>query len=124
MDIESSNDTSLAAVFKALGDPTRLRIFQVIRCCASDVAIEEDGSCRPAGSMSVGEVCCRVDQAGSTISHHLKELRHSGLILTEKRGRWIFCSVNPEALEAIREFVDGKEAKCQGVAVQGRAACC
>lgn len=124
MDIESSNDNRLAAMFKALGDPTRLRVFQVIRCCASDVAIDDEGACRPAGSLSVGEVCCRVDQAGSTISHHLKELRHAGLIVTEKRGRWIFCSVNPDALEAIREFLDGKDEGCQEAAVRLKTVCC
>lgn len=124
MDIEVSKEARRAAIFKALGDPTRLRIFEVIRCCASDVAIDEAGDCRPAGSLSVGEVCCRIDQAGSTISHHLKELRLAGLILMEKRGRWIYCSVNPEAMETIREFVDGKETECQRAVVPGRAACC
>jgi ArsR family transcriptional regulator len=104
-----SNKEALAAVFKALSDPTRLEIFECLVCC-NDVEIDEAGDCRPAGSLSVGEVCCRFDQTLSTISRHLKELRLAGLARTEKRGRWLYCSVNPEALALIREFVDRSRA--------------
>jgi ArsR family transcriptional regulator, arsenate/arsenite/antimonite-responsive transcriptional repressor len=106
MIIEMSNEEALAAVFKALGDPTRLRIFEFLRCCNQEVEIDAAGQCRPAGALSVGEVCCRLDQSMSTVSHHLKELRLAGLIRTEKRGRWIFCSVNPRALELVGEFLN------------------
>jgi ArsR family transcriptional regulator, arsenate/arsenite/antimonite-responsive transcriptional repressor len=104
MIVEISKEEALAAIFKALGDPTRLRIFEFLRCCSPEIEIDEAGECRLAGALSVGEVCCRFDQSMSTISHHLKELRLAGLIRTEKRGRWIYCSVNPAALELIREF--------------------
>ena len=106
MIVEMTNQEALAAIFKALGDPTRLQIFEFLRCCDREVEIDEAGDCRPAGSLSVGEVCCRLDQAMSTVSHHLKELRLAGLIRTEKRGRWIYCSVNPASLELVREFLD------------------
>ena len=56
MIIEISEEEALAAIFKALGDPTRLRIFQVLRCCNREVLIDEGGDCRPAGSLYVGEV--------------------------------------------------------------------
>jgi ArsR family transcriptional regulator len=97
---------AVAALFKALGDPTRLRIFEMLRCCGEGVAIDEAGQCRPANALSVGEVCCQLGQSMSTVSFHLKELRLAGLIRTEKRGRWIYCSVNPEALTAIRAFLE------------------
>jgi ArsR family transcriptional regulator len=112
MDIETSND-SLAAIFKALGDPTRLRIFQTLRCCDRTVEVDETGQCRPAGSLSVGEVCCQLGGSMSTISHHLKELRLAGLIRMEKRGRWIYCSVNPASLELIRRFLDTHDSCCE-----------
>jgi ArsR family transcriptional regulator len=105
MNVEISSHEALAAIFKALGDPTRLRIFECLRYC-SEVEIDEAGECRPGGALSVGEVCCRLDQAMSTVSFHLKELRQAGLIRTEKRGRSIYCSVNPAGLELIREFLD------------------
>jgi DNA-binding transcriptional ArsR family regulator len=106
MIMEMTKDKALAAAFKALGDPTRLRILQSLRCCDRGVEIDEAGQCRPAGALSVGEVCCRLDQPMSTISFHLKELRLAGLVRTEKRGRSIYCSVNPAGLELIREFLD------------------
>jgi ArsR family transcriptional regulator, arsenate/arsenite/antimonite-responsive transcriptional repressor len=112
MTIEPTAVESLAGIFKALGDPTRLRIFEFLRCCSRDVEIDEAGQCRPANAMSVGEVCCRLDQSMSTVSHHLKELRIAGLIRTEKRGRWIYCSVNQQALDRIRQFLDQPPASC------------
>src|SRR5262245_40124793 len=99
-------DETLALMFKALGDPTRLRIFEFLRCCPADVEIDEAGRCRPTASLSVGEVCCRFEQSMSTISRHLKELRLAGLIRTEKRGRSIYCSINPEALARFQTFLD------------------
>ena len=108
MIVEISKHDALAAIFKALGDPTRLRMFELLRCCDREVAIDDAGQCCPAGALSVGEVCCRFDQRMSTVSFHLKELRLAGLIQTEKRGRYIFCRVNPAALALIREFLDGQ----------------
>jgi ArsR family transcriptional regulator len=105
---EMTKSEALAAIFKALGDPTRLRIFECLRCCNQEVEIDEAGQRRPSGSLSVGEVCCRFDQSLSTISQHLKELRLAGLIRTEKRARWVYCSVNPAGLALIREFLDGR----------------
>src|SRR5262245_50960577 len=100
-----SNREALTAIFKALSDPTRLQIFECLACC-NDVEIDEAGDCRPAGSLSVGEVCCRFDQTLPTISRHLRELRLAGLVRTEKRGRRLYCSVDRGTLELVREFLD------------------
>jgi ArsR family transcriptional regulator len=108
MIIEISKPDALAAIFRALSDPTRLRIFELLRCCDREVAIDDSGQCCPAGGLSVGEVCCRFGQKMSTLSFHLKELRLAGLIQTEKRGRFIYCRVNPAALALMREFLDGQ----------------
>jgi ArsR family transcriptional regulator len=129
--IEISKE-ALALVFKALGDPTRLGIFQTLRCCASlcsaGVEVDEEGQVRPAGALSVGEVCCRIGGSPSTISHHLKELRLAGLIRMEKQGRWIYCSINPDALAQIRGFVDPNQEEetsvCREVAASEVIACC
>jgi ArsR family transcriptional regulator, arsenate/arsenite/antimonite-responsive transcriptional repressor len=108
MIVEMTKEEALAAVFKALGDPTRLRIFEFLRRCNRELEIDEAGQCRPAGALSVGEVCCRLDQSMSTVSHHLRELRLAGLIRTEKRGRWIYCSINAAGLALIAEFLEGR----------------
>ena len=109
----------LAATFRALADPTRLRIFETLRACDREVALDESGECRPAGSLAVGEVCCRLNQSPSTVSHHLKELRLAGLIRMEKRGRWIYCSVDPASLDRIRAFLDTAPETCCEPAVAG-----
>ena len=101
-------DFDPATMFRALGDPTRLRLFQFLRCCPCEVAIEEDGRVRPVSGPTVGEVCCRVTGAqkiSSTVSHHLRELRLAGLITMEKRGRHIVCAANPKAVEALAKFL-------------------
>ena len=94
--------TELAAIFKALSDPNRLAILQMLRDeCGGECRLEAD-----AGGKTVSEIagCCEVGL--STVSHHLKELRQAGLIDCERRGQWILCSPNPKALAAVREFLE------------------
>lgn len=104
--MEISNLETVALMFKALGDPTRLRIFQILSACAPAVEVHESGECQPAGGhLTVGEVCCQLGGSASTISHHLRELRLAGLIRTEKRGRSILCTLRPEAVHLLAEFI-------------------
>src|SRR5260370_1003474 len=80
MDDFEASERAIAAKFKALGDPTRLRIFEFLRGCCRPVALDETGGVSPVNGPTVGEVCCRItgaDRATSTISFHLKELRQS-----------------------------------------------
>jgi ArsR family transcriptional regulator, arsenate/arsenite/antimonite-responsive transcriptional repressor len=76
----------LAQVFRALGDPVRLRLVSLI------------------GAHQGGEVCvCDLTTAFAltqpTISHHLKVLREAGIIDCERRGTWVYYWVVPAALE-------------------------
>ena len=89
----------LADVFKALGDPNRLAIFELIRRrCGPNCVPTED----PATTVS--RLADEFELALSTVSHHLKELRRADLIRCEKRGQQVFCSVNQEALAAMERF--------------------
>jgi ArsR family transcriptional regulator len=95
-------------MFKALGDPTRLHIFEFLRSCCGPVAIEESGAVRPVVGPTVGEVCCHVtgaEQINSTISHHLKELRLAGLITVERRGKNMVCGVNDATIRALAAYL-------------------
>ncbi len=82
LDAEEAN--RLAGVFAVLADPVRLRLFSLI-------------ASRPGGSCA----CDLVEPLGRsqpTVSHHLKALHQAGLVARERRGRWIWYSVRPEAL--------------------------
>src|SRR5262245_49958694 len=91
---------NFASKFKALGDPTRLRIFEFLRICCCPVAVDESGGVSRVDGPTVGEICCHItgiERATSTISFHLKELRNAGLISMERQGKHILCGVNQGA---------------------------
>jgi ArsR family transcriptional regulator, arsenate/arsenite/antimonite-responsive transcriptional repressor len=74
-----------APMFKALGDPVRLRLLSMI------------------ASAGGGEVCvCDLTGSfaltGPTISHHLKVLREAGLVDSDRRGTWVYYRLVPAAL--------------------------
>jgi ArsR family transcriptional regulator, arsenate/arsenite/antimonite-responsive transcriptional repressor len=111
MNKQPNERLDVAAMFKALGDPTRLHIFEFLRSCCCPVAVEENGAVRPVTEPTVGEVCCHVtgaEQINSKISHHLKELRLAGLITVERRGKNMICGVNREAVAALAAYL-GRE---------------
>lgn len=95
-------------MFKALGDPTRLRIFEFLRCCDVPVALENSGEVRSVDEPTVGDVCCHVtgvEKITSTISFHLKELRSANLIQMEKRGKCMICSINQPAVDELTAYL-------------------
>ncbi|MBB4911222.1 ArsR/SmtB family transcription factor [Actinophytocola algeriensis] len=78
----------LAPVFKALGDPVRLRLLSMI-------------ASRSGGEVCVCELTPAFDLSQPTISHHLKLLRQAGLIDCERRGTWVYYWVLPEATDKL-----------------------
>lgn len=115
-----TNSADKSVMFKALGDPTRLRIFEFLCACCCPVAVEDTGDVRPVLGPTVGEVCCQVtgaDKITSSVSFHLKELRLAGLITVERRGKNMICGINREAVAALASFLgtvvpDTKNADC------------
>lgn len=85
---------------KALGDPTRLRILDLLkargRSCCALIARDERGLCAHDIEESVG-----LSQAA--ISHHMGLLRRAGLVAAQKRGRWMFYSRNESTLAVLAE---------------------
>ena len=94
--------TDLVPVFKALGDPTRLKILDLLRSrgksCCELIAREERGLCACDIEKAIG-----LSQAA--ISHHMDLLRRAGLVEAEKRGRWMFYRRNEAALAGLAEAV-------------------
>ncbi|MES5820487.1 metalloregulator ArsR/SmtB family transcription factor [Streptomyces sp. RG80] len=76
-----------ATMFKALGDPVRLRLFSLVA--------SHDG----------GEACvCDISDVGvsqPTVSHHLKKLKEAGLLSSERRGTWVYYRVEPSVVAAL-----------------------
>jgi len=88
----------IAKLFKALGDPTRLAIFQLVRECGRDGCTEDEAA------DSLSGIAERFDLSLSTVSHHVKELRTSGLITCEKQGQRLYCRVAPGVLQELERF--------------------
>jgi ArsR family transcriptional regulator len=108
--LDEERAAELARVFKALGDPVRLRLLSMI---ASRGEVGEDGEDGTGGrgeGGGRGEVCvCELtpafDLSQPTISHHLKLLRQAGLIDCERRGTWVYYWVLPSALDRLAVFL-------------------
>ncbi|MEV6394101.1 metalloregulator ArsR/SmtB family transcription factor [Streptomyces sp. NPDC051907] len=88
----TSGEAERAAVmFKALGDPVRLRLFSLIA--------SHDG----------GEACvCDISDVGvsqPTVSHHLKKLKDAGLLTSERRGTWVYYRVEPAVMAAMGQML-------------------
>lgn len=78
----------VATVFKALGDETRLSIVKMLvgkELCVCDI-IDAFSMSQPA------------------ISHHLKILKHAGIVNDSRDGKWIYYSLNPQSFEKIEAF--------------------
>ncbi|MER0447161.1 metalloregulator ArsR/SmtB family transcription factor [Streptomyces sp. Edi4] len=80
-----------AKMFKALGDPVRLRLFSAV------------------ASHEGGEACvCDISDVGvsqPTVSHHLKRLKDAGLLSSERRGTWVYYRVEPAVLAAMGQLL-------------------
>ena len=114
--MENLETSEIATIFKALGDPTRLRIFEFLRGCCNAVAIEENGDVRPVVGMTVGEVCCSIsgeEKITSTLSHHIKELRLAGLINMERQGKNILCCINQKALNQLAHYFQSENSEAE-----------
>lgn len=81
---------TLAAWFKVLGDPARLRLLSLI------AAREETCACDLVEPLGVSQ---------PTVSHHLKVLYEAGLVDREKRGRWVYYSAKPESLSVLSKVL-------------------
>src|SRR5881398_1196816 len=81
----------MATIAKALGDPVRLQLVDVLR--------------KHAGKVCVCELVPLFDLSQPTVSHHLKVLREAGIVGSERRGLWAYYYVNPDSLEELSAWL-------------------
>ncbi len=86
--LDAGQAATLAPMFKALGDPIRLRLLSMITSAKT-------------GEICVCDLTPTFDVSGPTISHHLKVLREAGLIEGDRRGTWVWYRPRPEAMRAL-----------------------
>lgn len=83
--VDRERAAALASVAKALGDPIRLQLIDVLR--------------KHAGEVCVYELLPLFDVTQPTLSHHLKKLRDAGIVGCERRGLWAYYYVMPGVLD-------------------------
>src|SRR5919204_4115763 len=90
-DVQRREAERMAQVAKALGDPARLQLVDVLR--------------KHAGEVCVCELEPLFDIKQSTLSGHLRKLREAGIVGVERRGLWAYYYVVPEALEELSKWL-------------------
>jgi ArsR family transcriptional regulator, arsenate/arsenite/antimonite-responsive transcriptional repressor len=89
--LDSAQAADIAPMFKALGDPVRLRLMSLI-ASSPEVCV-----CDLTGAFDV---------SGPTISHHLRVLREAGLVDCERRGTWVYYWVRREAFRQLGALLE------------------
>lgn len=84
--------TELAAAFKVLADPARLRLLSLVASAE-------------AGEACACDLVAPLGRSQPTVSHHLSVLVDAGLLEREKRGRWAWYRVVPDRLDALRQVL-------------------
>jgi len=88
----------LARMFRALGNPHRLRLFMnLLEESKLDLAKGRIHDC------FLGKLLAGIDLGAATVSHHVKELSDAGLIQTQREGKQLICSVDPKGLAHLRD---------------------
>src|SRR6202142_3469157 len=90
-DVQREEALRMAAVAKALGDPIRLQLVDVLR--------------KHAGKVCVCELVPLFEISQGTVSHHLKVLRDAGIVDSERQGLWAYYYVLPDALKELSAWL-------------------
>ncbi len=89
---------TVASVFKALSDPARLKI--VLHLASDAVGCCGDGIC----GCDLEEV---TGLSQSTVSHHMKSLLSAGLVQAQKRGKWMYYSLDIRVFRMVQGYLEG-----------------
>ena len=91
--LDTADATELASGFSALADPVRLRVLSIF-------------AASPDGEVCVCEFVEPPAKSQPTVSHHLKVLSEAGLVQGDRRGKWVWYSLNRARLAQLRAAID------------------
>ena len=92
--VSDETATTLARMFKALGDPTRVKLVSMIAAA-------------PEGEACVCDLIEPVGLSQPTVSHHMRLLVEAGLVTREQRGKWAYYRVVPDVLRSLSAALSG-----------------
>ena len=87
--LDAADAVELAHGFHALADPVRLRVLSILAAA-------------PTGEVCVCEFVGPLGKSQPTVSHHLKVLSEAGLVVGERRGKWVWYSLDRSRLDQMR----------------------
>ncbi|HUH06793.1 MAG TPA: metalloregulator ArsR/SmtB family transcription factor [Egibacteraceae bacterium] len=91
--LDAGDAERLAAGFKVIADPARLRVLSLL-------------AARPDGEACNCDLTGPLGLSQPTVSHHLKVLHDAGLVARERRGNWVYYRVAPERLAILRDALE------------------
>lgn len=91
-EVDAAEAGRIAVLAKALGDPVRVQLVDVLR--------------RHAGRVCVCELVALFDISQPSVSRHLRVLREAGIVASEKQGLWVYYHVLPAALEELGGWLE------------------
>ena len=91
--LDTTDAAELAGGFTALADPVRLRVLSILAAA-------------PEGEVCVCDFVEPLAKSQPTVSHHLKVLSDAGLVQGDRRGKWVWYSLNRDRLAELRAAID------------------
>jgi ArsR family transcriptional regulator, arsenate/arsenite/antimonite-responsive transcriptional repressor len=91
--LDTVGAAELASGFSALADPVRLRVLSIL-------------AASPEGEVCVCDFVQPLAKSQPTVSHHLRVLSEAGLVQGERRGKWVWYSINRDRLAELRSAID------------------
>jgi ArsR family transcriptional regulator, arsenate/arsenite/antimonite-responsive transcriptional repressor len=91
--LNAEDSVEMARGFSALADPVRLRVLSIL-------------AASPEGEVCVCDFVDPLGKSQPTISHHLKILADAGLVQGDRRGKWVWYSLNRDRLAELRAAID------------------
>jgi len=95
------NSKSIAKIFKALSNQNRLELYL-------EIAKKNEAGFETGNECFISDIAGCLNIGAPTVSHHLKELENAGLIITEKRGKFLIARINRKIVNKVNKIMELK----------------